>query len=447
MLIRTVIKNVLSFNEEKEFNLLPSPRYSRLSHHKYNVNEINVLKLTAIYGANGAGKSNLIRAIAYLKHIVQHGEIPFELTNSKFRLSEKSLKESQILGIEFSVENNIYRYAIEINHGIILTEELYHSGLKVVEDGLIFERRTDLSGKTSMRFSDEFEKEKENLTLKNVIEKTLTKPEKPSFKLLSELENEYLSEIKEVYRWFDEDLQIILPSSKPKNLIQILDISKTFKEFANDIMCSFGTGIKKIETERKSLKEFLKDNEQAEEIAQKLKNSPQKIIGLINNRGEEIVAINENNELLVKRLVLKHEGENKELIDFYLENESDGTNRLLDYIPAFQHIIFSKKVYLIDEIERSIHPLLIKELLRKFSENNYTQGQLIFTTHESNLLDQDIFRQDEIWFIEKDQLGCSDMYPLSEFKEHHTKDIRKGYLNGRYGAIPFLGNLKDLKWT
>jgi hypothetical protein len=109
-------------------------------------------------------------------------------------------------------------------------------------------------------------------------------------------------------------------------------------------------------------------------------------------------------------------------------------------------VLSERKVFLIDEIERSIHPLLIKELVRKFSDDHASQGQLIFTTHESNLLDQELFRQDEIWFAEKNSDGETDLYSLSDFKEHKTLDIRKGYLSGRYGSIPFLGNLKDLNW-
>ncbi len=100
---------------------------------------------------------------------------------------------------------------------------------------------------------------------------------------------------------------------------------------------------------------------------------------------------------------------------------------------------------MIDEIERSIHPLLIKELIQKFSHDEHTKGQLIFSTHESNLLDQEIFRPDEIWFAEKDK-GATKLSPLSDYREHHTIDIRKGYLNGRYSAIPFLANLRDLNW-
>jgi AAA15 family ATPase/GTPase len=143
---------------------------------------------------------------------------------------------------------------------------------------------------------------------------------------------------------------------------------------------------------------------------------------------------------------LEHTGKNNENVVFNLDEESDGTVRLLDFIPAFKDLITKRKVILIDEIERSIHPLLIKELIKKFSFDDNTLGQFIFSTHESNLLDQNIFRQDEIWFAEKNKQGSTELYSLSDFKEHNTIDIRKGYLNGRYGSIPFLANLQDLNW-
>ena len=170
------------------------------------------------------------------------------------------------------------------------------------------------------------------------------------------------------------------------------------------------------------------------------------MVGLRSRKGDELVLVKEGDSYFVKRLILEHKGENDFLTDFYLDEESDGTIRLLDFVPAFQDLLSKNKVFIIDELERSIHPLLIKELVMKFSLDNLSKGQLIFTTHESNLLDQDIFRQDEIWFAEKDENGSTDLYSLSDFKEHKTIDIRKGYLNGRYGSIPFLGNLKDLNW-
>ena len=168
------------------------------------------------------------------------------------------------------------------------------------------------------------------------------------------------------------------------------------------------------------------------------------ILKLIND--EHIVFHKQNNDIYVLKLILEHNSVNNKPVIFYENEESDGTKRLLDYLILYFDIIFYNKLYIVDEIERSIHPLLIKNLISKFSSNEKTSGQLIFTTHESNLLDQDIFRQDEIWFAEKNKKGSTELYPLSDFKEHHTIDISKGYLNGRYGAIPFLGNLKDLNW-
>ena len=103
-------------------------------------------------------------------------------------------------------------------------------------------------------------------------------------------------------------------------------------------------------------------------------------------------------------------------------------------------------VYLVDEIERSIHPHLLKEIIKKLVNSEEITGQLIFTTHESNLLGLDLFRQDEIWLTEKNELGATSFSPMSDYKIRNDLDIRKGYLKGRFGAIPMLGNLEDLNW-
>ncbi len=155
----------------------------------------------------------------------------------------------------------------------------------------------------------------------------------------------------------------------------------------------------------------------------------------------------ENGEYVVKKLALQHSGVNGALIDFMLSEESDGTQRLLDYLPAISAITDFPITLIIDEIDQSVHVNLLKKLLQKVMDDDDTKGQLIFTTHESNLLDLDIFRQDEIWFAEKErETGATHFYSLSEFKPNYGSDIEKGYLNGRFGAIPFLGNLENLNW-
>lgn len=444
MLIRFVVNNLYSFGKETEFNMLPW-RIGRLSHHKYLHQGTEILKQTVIYGANGAGKSNLIKSIGLLKKLVISGELPIELTTQKFKLSDSAKDSPVLLAIEFVNTNKAFSYAIKVNNSIVEEEELYLSGLGK-EDKLIFERRTS-EGKSKIRFFEGFENTNENKVLKSVIEKDLVRPDKPLLTLLKGLTNDSFDDIKACYSWFSNNIEVIFPKTVPKALVQQIDIVKNFKEFTNELVCSFNTGVVNVDSEKRSIEEYLgeDDKNKAAEIIAELKANPKKMLGLRHN-GEEVVIVNENGNIVAKRLLLEHMGESNKKIGFHINEESDGTVRLLEYIPALRDVIYKDKVYIIDEIERSIHPLIVKELISKFSLDEGTKGQLIFSTHESNLLDQDLFRQDEIWFAEKKSNGQTELYPLSEFKEHHTLDIRKGYLNGRYGAIPFLSNLHDLNW-
>ncbi|MEO9256899.1 MAG: ATP-binding protein, partial [Crocinitomicaceae bacterium] len=400
------------------------------------------------YGANGSGKSNLIRSISLLKMMLLNGVIPNTLLSQKFKLAEDSLNEPVELAIEFFANNSIYYYSISINDGIILDEYFSTNGINQ-QDELIFHRKID-NNKTTIIFFKEFEDITENKTLKKVIENDLLKPYQPLFTLLNSITNNAFVHIKIAYEWFNKGLTVIYPTTKPNSLAYQIDAKEGFKEFANTLMCSFNTGIAGLKIETKSIEDFFGEDNQSEidEIKSELKNNPEKIIlKKIKTENDEVVIVNEGGKILAKRLYFEHKGEKNENIEFKLNEESDGTRRLLEYLPVWNDLIKFTPTFLIDEIERSIHPLIIKELIEKFSKDESTKGQLIFSTHESNLLDQDVFRTDEIWFTEKNILGSTKLYTLSDFKEHNTIDIRKGYLNGRYGAIPFLGNLQDLNWN
>jgi len=449
MLIRFTIENVFSFGERKEFNMLPYPRLGTLKSHRYNIIDFEILKMASIYGANGAGKSNLVKAIHYLQELVLKEQIPLRLRESQFKFFPKDSNKSQIFTIEFIQDNIPFYYGIEILNGLIQTEELYRSGLGKKKDELIFERKTNKKEKTTIQFLDDFENDEKSQLLKAILIEEFVKPNESVLKILSNRDNKYITDIKKVFIWFDDTLQIITPESKPRALAHRIDVDSEFKKYAEDLMCSFNIGISTLTSEKKDIREFFgEDNvNELETLIKELEDSPKHMIGLSTRRGDELVIVKEEEKILVKTLKVGHLGKNNLSVLFDLEEESDGTIRLLDFVPAFRNVIASPKVFIIDEIERSIHPLLIKELVRKFSLDKETKGQLMFTTHESNLLDQKIFRQDEIWFAEKDKNGSTDLYSLSEFKEHKTIDIRKGYLNGRYGSIPFLANLKDLNWN
>lgn len=444
MLIRFVVENMFSFGERKEFSTIPNTRLKTLSHHKYKTNDFELLKLSSIYGANGAGKSNLIKSLYLFQKLVLKEEIPFKLKDTQFKFNDNT---DQVLAIEFIQDNTPFYYGIVLDENNIVTEELYISGLGKKEDILIFERKTTKKGETDIKFSEEFENDEKSKILKSILLEEFVKANEPVLKLLSNRDNKFLKDTKKAFEWFAETLQIITPESKPRALAHKIDTDKEFKEYAEDLMCSFNIGINSLSTEKKDIKEFFgEDNEnELDKLIKDVEDSPKKMLGLRSRRGDEILIVKEGDSIWVKTLKVEHSSFNNTAL-FDLDEESDGTIRLLDFVPAFKSVISDPKVYIVDEIERSIHPLLIKELIKKFSQDFDSKGQLIFTTHESNLLDQEIFRQDEIWFAEKDLNGSTDLYSLSDFKEHKTIDIRKGYLSGRYGSIPFLGNLKDLNW-
>ena len=452
MLIRFIVKNLFSFKEETEFNLLPG-RPTRLNHHKYERNGLNILKQTAIYGANGSGKSNLVKALAALQQMVTTGIIPYTLNTQKFKLAKSTQAEPVELGIEFFCNDAIYFYTISIHNGIITDEYFGESGVN--RDKLIFKRTTTINKVSTIIFFDGFEDNKENLVLKDVIEKSLIKPQQPLFFLLNEInanaDANAFSDIYEAFQWIKYRLILISPDTHPSGfLVHAIDTQNDFGIFVKKLMCSFNTGINDLKIGRGPIEDYVgKENEkEMEEIRNELKNNPEGARFVPHNfSNEEIAIVNENGNIIVKRLLFPHKGEKNEDVDFAYIEESDGTKRLLEFTPAFYQLVNDDATYIIDEMERSLHPTIIKELISKFSHDEHTKGQLIFTTHESNLLDQDIFRTDEIWFAEKGIDGATKLYSLSDFKEHNTIDIRKGYLTGRYGAIPFLGNLHDLNWN
>lgn len=448
MLVRFVAENIYSFGERKEFNMIPRPKIKNLSHHKINVNGIELLKMTSVYGANAAGKSNLVKAIELLQDIVVEEKLPINIKNLQFKFQDLSVSKPMLLAVEFIHEETPFLYALEIIGERISTEELYLSGLGKKDDQMLFERKTNAENETTLKFDAELEKNPEIKPFRDVLVKSFVKPNKPILKLMSENGESYFPQVRKAFNWFDDTLQIVTPYSYMRGLAHRIDVNPNLKQYAEETLCSLSIGIKKLSSKKDSLSAIFGEelNSEIKEIIDKIEINPNSMAGLRTKRGDEIVILKEEGEIVVKQLQLEHLGKNDISAQFDLDEESDGTIRLLDFIPAFRDITKKQKVYIIDEIERSIHPLLIKELVSKFSKDDQTNGQLIFTTHESNLLDQDIFRQDEIWFAEKDGTGSTDLYSLSDFKEHKTIDIRKGYLNGRYGSIPFLANLKDLNW-
>ncbi len=445
MLIRFVAKNIFSFKEETEFNLFPN-KTQRLQHHKVIKNDVEFLRLTAMYGANGSGKSNFIKSISLLESMIENGKLIPDVEDIKFKLSDKNSNEPISLGIEFYANTKIYYYSISFDSGVILNEYLAES--RKDSDTLIFDRNVE-NGTQTINFYNEYEADEKNkLFIEVLAEKLLQKDEL----LISFLNSKYKGEFPDIdnsHNWFDSTLVIIKPDAKPGGIAQILDTKPSLKDFANNLIPTLNTGISKINVQKKRIEDFFEDldKKKIKTLTEDLKKSPDALSVITHSEtGEEATLIYEDGKIFVKRLITNHLNDNGSEVEFSVGMESDGTKRLIDYIPALNDIINEDRVYLIDEIERSIHPITIKEIITKISLDESAKGQLIFTTHESCLLDQEILRTDEIWFAQKDIDGSSRIYSLSEYNIHNTANIENGYLNGRYGGIPFLSNLHDLNW-
>jgi hypothetical protein len=142
----------------------------------------------------------------------------------------------------------------------------------------------------------------------------------------------------------------------------------------------------------------------------------------------------------LSELITKRIDDTGEPVDFSLDEESSGTCRLLDLAPMlYEH---DERVYVVDELDRKLHPMLTYAFVEEFIKKS--SGQLVLTTHNTYLMNLELLRRDEIWFVQKRADGSTDLYSLAELKVRPDLNIRKGYLTGRFGAIPYLGNLHDI---
>lgn len=437
MLIRATIDNLFSFKEAVELNMYPN-KSKQLEHHKTAYDGINVLRFAALYGANGAGKSNFIKAMSLLATSVKRGAV-IDPSDIKFKLSKSNQERPSSIAVEFFSKKNYY-YSLTFDAEGILYEALSLSFKE--HDDIIFERLFD-NGEEHLTFSPAYEKSDDN---KLFIEVLRTKLINRRSLLLSFLGKNYegdFADAANAYFWMSQTLHIIGADDKNNPIANLLDRHSGLLSFSNDLIRSIDLGISDISVQKTEVAE---DDEVFTML--KLSEAPDNMILSRKNSltGDVVEYLNEDGRVIAKKVITSHKNDVGESVVFPLGMESDGSKRLVDFLPIIYDLVRSEKVYLIDEIENSIHPMAIKALISKLSESKDMKSQLIFTTHESCLLDQEILRTDEIWFAQKDTLGCSQLYPLSDYNVHHTANIENGYLNGRYGAIPFLSNLKDLHW-
>lgn len=404
MLIRFSFKNFKSFKNENSLDM----EATSLKEHEYNVAKTDYgeyLKVSAIYGANASGKTNVLQAFDYMK--------------KRILVSDDSKKNSPI------DEENIYSFMIN-NDPIALEVEIlaknnkiYKYGFEVLKDTIIsewlFEKRVN-------KFYAIFERENNNVSMKpNKISDLVNIDERTLFLNIYSKIDRNNEDFSNVYDWFVNSMYLDLGNPN-------------FERFINN---------------RVSLK-ILSDENYKKELLKFIKTFDSGIEG-IKTTPDSIEAVKSNNGIIDIEVI--HRGENGELkaLPFYLE--SNGTRKMFHLFDFFMDALKNGMVLFVDELDAKLHPLLTRYIINLFhnSDTNKSNGQLIYSTHDTVNLNKETFRRDEIWFAEKDKDGISEIYALSDYileddknagkKVRNDATYNKDYLTGRYGAIPVLENI------
>lgn len=439
MLLRVILKNFLSFEDEVQFDMFPNMRKeSLLNHITMAAGVLPTLRMAAIYGANGAGKSNMLKGVHFIKRLVSKKDFLNQSKVSRYFYALKKVPASQPINltIEFVTKaGKAFIYYVEIGEDGIKSEVLQESGLGAKENKDVFTREGDTLS-FAVKPSDEVQQMIKAWSEKNPFASLLTIND--DMPVLSD------KNIDIVKNWFQEELVLINFHSLNPALIELLRRNKKITAFTSALFKAVDLGINTVKVQTEDFDEWIRSHNEEqlpiEEFIEELnKMQSGGISEITKNRITRNFTI-EDGVRKISQLMFEQFGKNGFSKDMDIVAQSDGTVRLLTLVPSFYDAIKNSKTVLIDEIEHSIHPHLIRELVKFFSQQE-TTGQLIFTTHETCLLDQKLIRTDEVWLVEKKD-GSTHMYSLNDFKIHNTINIANGYMEGRYGAIPFIGDLK-----
>ena len=408
MLIEFSIKNFLSFKNKVTLSMEKGSGEENLDNVISNEN-ISLLKSAAIYGANASGKSNILKALTCAILMVRNSNlIP---VGGKwnfikpFLFDEVSKNKPSEFEFIFIANNIKYRYFFSADANKIYDEVL---------DAYYSQKPTNIFKRTKTNnYEFNIDKNKlESLSTNNTENKLF----------LSTATTWNYSKTKDAYLWF----------------ANIIDTYDSFESIAD-----------------KDLVDYSNKEENLKEFALKLLKEADILIKDINVDYEEkevdnLLALqidNQKGKLKVKNfnIELEHEViDDKNVTHTYKLNfieESSGTKVLFAFAPFLKKAFETSKVIVVDELEKSLHPALVEFIVKLFNNNeiNKANSQLIFTTHAINLLNLELLRRDQLWFTEKNpENGISDLYPLDSFSVRKDENIQKGYVNGRYGAIPFI---------
>jgi AAA15 family ATPase/GTPase len=390
---------------------------------KNNVFKVNqqfsLLKSAAIYGANASGKSNLILAFNFMRRFVMNSaklQITDKIDVEPFRLSTETVDKPSFFEIVFQLKNKTYRYGFEVTQKRVVSEWLFCTPRS--RETKIFNRQDD-----KIEYS-------KNIEQGNIL-RGLTKKNTLFLSLAAQFNNSLAVEI---VSWFSH-----LGVVSWLNVEFLKEITLEYLSDRQDLIDDVTKLIKKLDLSIDNL-EIESRKISLDSLLQDL---PDVVRNIISDSSGEIKSAT------IKTYHPKYDSTGKmiELEIFGMDNhESDGTKKILALSAPILDTLQRGEVLVIDELDARLHPLMTRSIIELFNsqKTNPKNAQLIFTTHDINLLSHKFLRRDQIWFTEKNHQGATDLYSLVEFADINNNTFDKDYIQGRYGAIPFIGDLSTI---
>ena len=421
MLVEFRVKNFRSLRDEQVLSLVASKDKTLTDTHTLETGlkaAPSLVRSAAIYGANAGGKSNLIKALQYMRGVVMESATVIQpgqtYSVQPFRLDAESASQPTEFEVTFILDGVRYQYGFAMTAQRIVSEHLLV--YKPFKPQRWFDRHFDQgTGKDIYDFGPGLKGPK------NLWEGA-TRPNALFLSMAVQLNSEALQP---VFEWFVSGLVIFNEQARlsPQVSIQMLKQAEGRKQIC-DFLSAADISIADIEV-----------------VTRKV---PGQAVHFDLVAGKTEVRTEEMEE---NQLRFSHVTEQGKAV-FDLMDESNGTRNLLFLSGPVMDILGKGLTLVIDELDTSLHTLLVRELVRLFHrpEANTGGAQLIFTTHDTSLLDAPgLFRRDQVWFVEKDRDQTSALVSLSEFSPRKNEALERGYLMGRYGAVPFLDHTLGLK--
>ena len=427
MLIEFTVGNYLSFKDPVTLSMVAA----KLKSEDQDVDQNNtfpvdknlsLLTSAAVYGANASGKSNLVKALRFMQWFVLNSSkeslAGSSIKTIPFRLDDTSKSAPSHFEIVFSFNDVIYRYGFEVNSERVIAEWCFHSP----------------KGKEARFFSRQ---EDEITTSRNFKGgaglRALTRTNALFLSVATQFNNEIAKKISE---WFD---RLIIIRGLSNSIIDrgtsrmLLEVTQ-YQQLVKNLMQKADMGIDDLLAEKVTIP--------SDADIRFPDDMPQEVRDYFLNRVKD-----DEDAIRVRTLhkVQTESGSVKEVL-FDIDEESDGTQKFFYLTGPVIDSLLQQRVIVIDEIEASMHTLLTRNLINLYNsiESNAKHAQLVFTSHDTNLLDKKYFRRDQIWFVEKDNIGASHLYSLAELKVRNDATFENDYLRGKYGGVPILGKLHEL---